>query len=695
MKAGRGLLVGAAAGLAALLLLQLQVLRPLEWKSWDARLRLLAASGAANPDIALVLIDQASLDVYEKEMALPWPWPRQMYSALLRFLKAGGARAVAFDLVFSEGSYFGVEDDADMARTMAESGNVYLSYFLSEKDGASGQAESEGLGRFALTEQDVPPRAVHPLAAAALPVDALLAAAAGAGNVRFLPDGDQIFRRVPLAFEVGGRILPSLPFAISRGLGSGPDLKDVPLDRSGQLIVRFHGPTGTYETYSIGALINSQARIEAGSEPQVDPSAFAGKVVLVGAGAPGLLDLRPTPFAAVTPGVELHATVLDNLLRRDFAREAGTIPVAAFVLALALATALGVSFARKVWAQAVVFGVAAAVPAGAAALAFRTGVWLDFVAPELAVLLGFLGAALLNYSVEGRRRRFLKGAFRHYLSPDVIERVLVDPSLLRLGGERREITSFFSDVAGFTSVAEGLEPEALVALLNDYLTEMTDIILAEGGTLDKYVGDAIVAFWNAPLDQPDHALRAGRAALRCRARLDALGPVFRERYGRPVAMRIGVNSGPAVVGNMGSGRRFDYTAMGDTVNLASRLEGACKHYGVGLLVGEETYRRLGGELAGREVDIIRVVGKARPVRVYELLGERSAEGGAATAEREASFRAALDAYRARDWDRAAALFAALAAAGDPVAGVYALRTAGLKADPPPVDWDGVFELKIK
>jgi adenylate cyclase len=694
VKAGRGILVGAAAGLAALLLLHLQALRPIEWKSWDARLRLLADPDEADRDIVLVLIDQASLDVYEREMALSWPWPRQMYSALLRFLKAGGARAVAIDLVLSEASYMGVEDDADLARAMAESGNVFLSFVLSAEDGGADASAPGLLARFALADGEAPQRAILPLRSASPPVDALVASAAGAGNVRTLPDADQIFRRVPLAFSVGGRVFPSLSLALSRHLSGGPAWKDIPLDRGGGLVIRYHGPAGTYATYSIGALINSQAQIEAGGTPQVDPALFAGKVVLLGAGAPGLLDLRPGPFPAVFPGVEIHAAVLDNLLHRDFAREAGRLPVAALVLGLALTAAVGVSLIKRVWLQAAFLVFAAALPAGAAALAFKSGVWLDFVAPEAAVLMGFLGAALLNYSVEGRRRRFLKSAFRHYLSPEVIERVLVDPSLLRLGGERREVTSFFSDVAGFTAVAEGLEPEALVALLNEYLTEMTDIILDAGGTLDKYVGDAIVAFWNAPLDQPDHALRACRAALRCRSRLEELGPAFGARLGRTIGMRIGINSGPAVVGNMGSGRRFDYTAMGDTVNLASRLEGACKQYGIGLLVGEETFGRVRDELAGREVDLIRVVGKARPVRVFEVLGERRFRTEAEL-EKDAAFRAALEAYRARDWARAASSFAVLADEGDPVAGVYARRTAGLGADPPPVDWDGVFELKMK
>lgn len=693
-RIGRGLLVGTAAGLAALLIFGLHGLRILEWKSWDARLRLLADPAAADKDIVVVLVDQASLDVYEKEQSLSWPWPRQMYSALLRFLKAGGARAVALDLVLSEGSYLGVEDDADLARAMRESGNVFLTFFLSAEESASDQSSSEFLRRFALEDGEAPAGTVLPLAAASLPADVLIESAAGAGNVRFNPDPDQIFRRVPLAFSVKGRIYPSLPLALSRYLTDGPSLKAVPLDLSGQLVIRYHGPAGTYKTYSIGALVNSQAQIESGREPQVKPSEFAGKIVLLGAGAPGLFDLRPGPFSTVYPGVEINATVVDNLIHQNFVRMPARGPVAAFILALALATAAGISLFRKVWAQAVVFILAASIPAAASVLAFRKGFWLEFVAPELAVLLGFLGAVLLNYSVEGRQRRFIKSAFRYYLSPEVIERVLHNPSLLRLGGEKREITSYFSDIAGFTGIAEGLAPDRLVALLNEYLTEMTDIVLASGGTLDKYVGDAIVAFWNAPLDQPDHALRACRAALLCRSKLASLRPAFEERYGHGIAMRIGLNSGPAVVGNMGSGRRFDYTAMGDTVNLAARLEGACKLYGISLLIGEETYLRVRQELAAREVDLIRVVGKTRPVRVYEILGEAvSPEAG--EVERLASYRTALEAYRARDWEKAAALFSALAAAGDSVSGLYLRRCGELAAAPPPVDWEGVFELKMK
>jgi adenylate cyclase len=303
-----------------------------------------------------------------------------------------------------------------------------------------------------------------------------------------------------------------------------------------------------------------------------------------------------------------------------------------------------------------------------------------------------VAATLLNYGVEGRQRRFIKGVFRHYLSPEVIERIIENPGLLSLGGEKREITSFFSDLAGFTSISERLTPEALVSFLNEFLSEMTDIILAHGGTLDKYEGDAIIAFWNAPLNQPDHASRACRAAVACQARLAELAERWTAKAGRPLTMRVGLNSGPAVVGNMGSARRFDYTAMGDTINLAARLEGACKIYGVAVLAGEETYERVREEAAARLIDRVRVVGKRQPVSIYEIAGLR--DGLAADRVRLLeSFERARAAFLRREWDAAAALFGSLA--DDRPSAVYLERCRLFRETPPPADWDGVFDLKQK
>jgi len=475
-------------------------------------------------------------------------------------------------------------------------------------------------------------------------------------------------------------------------MGEGQKLPPVPVDSSGRMIIRYHGPEGTYKSISIASIINSWAQIEEGKEPQVPPSEFSRKTVLIGVSAPALLDNRPTPLGGVTPGVEIHATVLDNLLRKDFFRVPAFAVFLLFLLFVSLFTAAGASVLRKIWQLIILFVLCLALPCGAVWLAFRSGFWLDFAVPEFAVVSGFIGASLLNYSVEGKQRRFIKSVFRHYLSPDVIERVIRNPALLRLGGEKREVTSFFSDVAGFTAISESLAPEELVNLLNEYLSAMTDILLSSGGTLDKYEGDAIIAFWNAPLDQPDHALRACRAALGCQKRLAGLQPRFQEKYGRAVTMRIGLNSGPAVVGNMGSSRRFDYTAMGDTINLAARLEGACKQYKVPILIGEETYRRVQRDVVSREVDIIRVVGKTKPVAVYEIIGEM-ADLTPAERVRLNRYEEAREAYKRKDWEGADALFGKIE--GDALAALYAERCRSLMQSPPAGDWDGVFDLKSK
>jgi len=687
-KSLRSLIIGSTAVLLTLGAFSMGAFRALEWKSWDLRLRALSKAAHAGDDIVLIMIDQPSLDVYEQEQGLSWPWPRQMYSALVDYGRGAGVKAVFIDLIFSEGSVWGVDDDADLARSIQAAGNVFLPLFLSRAPGVEDEIQETALERFAV---DLP-GSLTETRSATLPVESLLSSVRGLGNVRFAPDGDGIYRRLPLLFSFRGRAYPALPAALFRYAAGDDDLSEVPRDHKGNMILRYYGPAGTYETYSAAAVINSFAQIQAGQPPQISPELFKGKIVMVGASAPGIYDLRPSPFSSVYPGVEIQATALDNLLRKDFIRLPPRLIFLLLLTGFSFFMAFGITMTSRIWKIVAISLLGFLLPAAAAAAAFNWGFWLDFIAPEFAVGLSFAGAVIWNYRTEGRQRRFIKSVFRRYLSHHVIEQVLADPSRLRLGGEEREITSFFSDVAGFTSVSEGLSPETLVKLLNEYLTEMTDIILDSGGTLDKYEGDAMIVFWNAPLDQADHALRACRAALRCQKRLEELRPDFQRRYGHPLHVRIGLNSGPAVVGNMGSQNRFDYTAMGDTVNLASRLEGACKVYKVPILMGERTFQLVGENIVSRELDCIKVVGKAIPVHVYEVIGE---PGEVSEAKREAVayFHRAVRDFRARRWDEAWRRLQTLN--DDPAARVYRRRIEELRKNPPPADWNGTYELKSK
>jgi adenylate cyclase len=689
-KLVRGLVVGLAAFAVAWLASQTPLFRPLEWKSWDARLSLLSNPARAGRDIVIFYVDQYSLDVFAKQ-GVSWPWPRQMYSAVVKYLTAGRAKAVFFDMIFSEASVYGEADDADLSRTLTDSGRVFLPVFLSAAK-EEGPGAADRLKRLDLAGRTPPRGPVASLNSVSLPLDAFLNACRGAGNVQFSPDGDSIYRRIPLVFSYRSLILPALPLALSEFAGGKLELDKIPLDPTGQLVIRYHGPLGTYKSYNIAAIINSWAQIEEGRAPQVQPAEFSGKVVLIGGSAPGLLDLRPSPLNPKSPGTEIQAAALDNLLRHDFVRFPAPAASFALLLVFCLLTGVGATHLRRVVHIVLFLVVCLALPAAAALLAMASGYWQRFVAPEFGVLASFIGAAIVNYNTEGKQRRFIKNAFRYYLSPAVIEQVLNDPSRLRLGGEKRDISSFFSDVAGFTSISESLKPEELVNLLNAFLSEMTGIILDTGGTLDKYEGDAIIAFWNAPLDQPDHGLRACRAALRCQKRLEDMQADLQARFGKGLRMRVGVNTGPAVVGNMGSANRFDYTAMGDTINLASRLEGACKQYGVPILIGEETFARVKDAVVCREVDTIRVVGKSKPVRVYEALGEKG-EIPADRAARLDVFHRALERYKNKEWTAALPLFEGLG--DDSPARLYAGRCRNLIAQPPGPEWDGVFELKQK
>jgi len=532
------------------------------------------------------------------------------------------------------------------------------------------------------------------------PVPEIAAGAAATGHVTGEPDADGVFRRVALFCRFDGTAIPSLGLAawlVHRAepapvTAAGGQLRMgdqvVPLDRHGCAILRFKGRGGLPEAVSAAAVIQSELRLREGETPSLPPETFKDSYVFVGCGAPGLLDLRPIPINPKCPGAVLHTTFVDNLLTDSFITETPTLVVILGVMAIALTAALALTYGGR-WRQA---GPLATVwltaPLGIGFAAYTQGQWWPVVAHETAAALGLVGALVANYWAEGRQKAFLKQAFRHYLSGDVIEKILRDPKHLELGGEKRELTIMFTDLAGFSTFSEKLGPVELTALLNDYLSEMTDIILDEGGTLDKYEGDAIIAFWNAPLEQADHAVRACRAALRCQRRLAELRPGFQQRTGATLRMRVGLNTGEVVVGNMGSRKRFNYTILGDAANLASRLEGANKAFGTEMMVSGSTWQQVSAHFRARKLADLRVVGRKTAVPVYELTGF-AADPAPASWE---TFAAGLAHFGAGKFTEAKQVFEQLP--DDPAAQRYAQRCAQY-CDHPPACWDGVWGLTEK
>jgi len=648
-----GLLIGAGAAALALILWFTHSLDSWERTSWDWRVRLLASPGPDTERVVLVLLDQASLDWGSQENGLSWPWPREVYGPVLDFCARGGAKAVAFDVLFTEPSTYGVWDDQALADAAARQGSFVGARFLNVKPGE--------LAAGGVTEP-IPE----------LDVAALLA------NVSDTPAPDGIMRRAGLVRELDGHLVPSL--GLGAWLVGGADVATatidggrlhlgelaVPVASDGTALLRFRGPPDAFPTYSAAAVIQSELRLLEGGEPTIDPEVLRDAYVLFGFSAPGLLDLRPTPVSRVSPGVVVHATVVDNLLSDAFMSEAPDAAAALGVLALALAAGVMITSGVRTRGTAVIAVVMLPLPALLGCGAYAAGLWWPVLPGTAAVAAALFGGLARNYAVEGRQRRFIKTAFKHYLSPAVIERILVDPDALQLGGERRELTIMFSDLAGFTSLSEGLDPIELTSLLNDFLTDMTDIILEEGGTLDKYEGDAIIAFWNAPLEQPDHAERACRAAVRCQRKLTERRAHFRERCGRDLTMRMGLHTGLVVVGNMGSHQRFDYTVLGDAANLASRLEGANKAFDAGTMISGATLERAGDAVMVRDLGSVSVVGRAEPVPVHNLIGLGGEDRTAAvrrydeglTLLRAGDLASALDVFEELDDDPVAAKYAA-------------------------------------
>jgi adenylate cyclase len=515
--------------------------------------------------------------------------------------------------------------------------------------------------------------------------------AVGAGAVNSLPDGDAVHRRMPLAVEYGGHVYLPLGLAVALGdLGKPRDatyiVGDATLTAGGKTLPVGEAASINLDVLGRGKLPRvSAADVLAGTAPR---EALAGKLVFVGY-TYAAYDKIATPFDRITDGIELHATLCENFLAGRILHRAGPLAtlLATGLLGLLVAVAQLRPVRRRAWVPPVVALAALAAYAALAQLLFDGGTIVDVALPLVMTALVLVAATVGGLATEGREKAHLRAVFSRYVSRTVVDRILAEPARAKLGGERKELTVLFSDIRNFSSFAEAMGPEELASFLGEYLTPMTALVLESGGTLDKYIGDAVMAIWAAPVDLPDHAARACDVALRMQAALGDLNAKWK-REGKPqIAIGIGLNTGVMSVGNMGSAARFDYTVLGDQVNLGARLEALTKEYGIGILVGEATAKAAGPAFVFREVDLVRVKGRAAAAPVFQLLGR--------TGETHIDDRwtAALAAYRERDFAGARAGFAELS--GDPAAAALATRCAKLAETPPGDDWDGVYEQRSK
>jgi len=646
------------------LTLALYIVQP-RWVAWfearayDLRIRSLQAEGVGDRRIAIVAIDDKSLAELGR-----FPWTRDRFSRLLSVAKEAGAKGVLLDVLFPEAETADV--DKRFAKALRDTQIATLANAFDFDDNGDPSAET-----------------------ASLPI--LVEGAGRTAHINLFPDDDGVVRWGKLLVEYDGVYHPSLALAgakallgaetiepLTFGVKVGP--REIPTDSSHMMLINYVGPPGAYERYSFCDVI-------AGRIPRED---LAGRVLFVGATALGIYDMRVTPFSSNMPGIEVHANIADNIVRGNFLNR-GLLEILIDIVAIIL-TGVAAAFATLRLRHAGSLPVVLCMAAGYVWLSFvlfRHGHWISLLFPLLTIGMVFAVTAYLRFFFLDRKTRAIRSMFSSYVSHRVVDELVKDPALARVGGESREITVLFADIQNYTGFSERFPPEEVVRILNEYLSEMTGAVMDSEGTLDKFLGDGIMAFWGAPLRQEDHAQRAVGCAVEMLARMERLKTKWERQGDVPLSFRIGINTGEVIVGNVGAeGKKMEYTAIGDNVNLASRVEGLNKVYGTRILVTGETRAAAGDSLSLREIDTVQVKGKERPVSVFEVfdgpkdLGERYAE--ALALYREGNFAAAM-----KRFDLLAEEF------GDPPSALFAQRCLLYHESPPDQEWDGAYVMTTK
>jgi len=715
-------LLGAGLGLlaTALVLLLTRFIMPNLFERFEAetldsryyakiRHQTALRQGGVIDDIVIVDVDQRSLD----KLGQYAQWPRSHHAKVIDYLRQQGAAVIGFDILFLERDERVV--DSMLVASTGGAGNVVNALAFSSAD---------------------PQAFLHPMPTAPPPFEAqryvykfapelplnfpkedrfsgkffeLYNRSAKLGFVNFLDDaGDDAIRRMPLFLNFAGQTYPSFALAVImqhqniaqkevvisserevwlNNSANGRAPLRIPIDKRGRMMINY---AGSFQSFRYISYVDVW-------QQHLDPGYLKNKIVLIGASAPGLYDLRVVPFQNNFPGVEIHANLIHNILKQDFILEQPG--ASSFAMLLVLSALIGViALLLSPWLSLLLSFLIAAGYVGLSFWAFvYRNVWMAEVEPLLAMALALLFGMIYRYLSEEREKNFIYGMFGNYLSDSLVTAILRKPAMLKLGGERKFATAFFSDIKDFTKISERLTPDELITQLNEYLSAMTDIVLKYGGYLDKYEGDAIVAGFGIPVDQEDHAERACFAALEMQERLVTQRNKWREEKRPLLEARIGLNSGHMIAGNIGGKSRSDYTMIGDSVNLASRLEGVNKMYGTSIIISEDTFELSKNKIIARELDAIRVKGKAKPVRIYELLARRDRGVSQEQSAVMKHFARGLEYYRLQDWRNAILQFRRvldLKKEDDPAI-EFLRRCEVFMQSPRPPNWDGVFEMHGK
>lgn len=714
--------------------------------------------------VAIIDIDDASLARIGQ-----WPWPRNILAQMVGRLKESGAAVIGFDIVFAEEDRTspknilplwgvgGIKNQGSQNQelrglkakeneSLVLDSSILKLFLLPDHDEifSKEMENSNSITGFVLTQDKTetmpnvkagfsyvgvdPKPYLQNFAGGVASLPILEKSASGNGVLNSSPDSDGILRRTPLILTAEGKFYPSLvmeALRVAQG-ASGYVIKStgasdeqdsgeqavtsvkvgqltIPTDKNGKFLIYYSGHRDERFVPAWKIL-----------EPGFDVKQLEGYIVLFGTSAAGLKDIRATPFSPTTAGIEVHAEAIEQILSGQFLYRPDWLPGAEITIMFVVGIILIIMMAylSAIWGALFTFLILSAAILFSREMFVAHQILIDPVTPGMAIILVFISESLLRYITAEREKKEVRNAFSHYMSPALVEQLAQNPKSLKLGGETKNLTMLFCDIRGFTTISEGLSAEELTSFINKFLTPMTNIILNHKGTIDKYMGDCIMAFWNAPLDDSEHPVNAAISALEMISSLKEFNiqqeknAIENGRKFIPINIGIGLNTGDACVGNMGSDQRFDYSVLGDDVNLASRLEGQSKNYGVSIVIGEKTKDRIKG-FAVLELDLIKVKGKNKPVTIYTLLGGAELASSEKFLKLKEVYGNMLESYRVKQWDKAINLMnecKALLVSGnennlsinlDGLFELYEERIADFKQTPPPENWDGVYTATSK
>jgi adenylate cyclase len=685
---------------------------------FDIRAKFFRGDTVLPDKVAVVLIDEASVQALNPLVGR-YPWPRAIYADLMEFFAAGGARAVMFDILFTENERrIGDErvsitpsDQRLIEGTEEFEIAVHAAQLISDReDEANKDLLNKPLPalfreRFALPKVSGLPASTNNNFL--IPYDGLYQASPGVGIVGVDPDPDGVYRRLKLLHGYHGDWFPGLSvaglldlLAVERVSLADNRLRlgnvTVPVDDQQQYLINMYG---NYRPYSISGIFASLQKIRSGEVEglRIFPDEFEDKIVFVGASAVGLEDVKSTSVAGKTPGVLLHASVAANMLTQDFLTIVPKWVTILLIVAFSACTGLAIFYVSGFWLQVMLPMLIAGGYAGISFWQFGANLVYDIVPPVTAVVWTWLLAFAYLSFTEGKDRRRVHKMFSQYVNEAVLDEVMenYEDILHARVGKREKLTVLFSDIRGFTTISESLQPEQVVELLNIHFDTMTNVIFDYKGTLDKFIGDAIMAFWGAPVRVEDHALLAFKAAVEMVAGLETVNAKLLERGYPTVSVGIGLHTGEVILGNIGSERKLDYTVIGDNVNLASRLEGLTKQYGFPLVVSESTMLEAASGVPHAILDQVRVKGKSQGVKIYAplLAGVAGSGESAALAEEAELIGAAFEDYLAQRWDAAIEKYAQIGCGR--LREIYTERCANLKEMGVSHNWDGIYSLSTK